>query len=144
MSGGGVSWVLLGVGAVISILMNWLGISPLAFALGMFIPLDLNTPLVVGGLLNHWFMKSSKNEKLANARTNRGILIASGFIAGAALFGVIGAVILFITGSEDSLNLVNWDKIANGETISEIIAFFAFAVLICYFIWESFRAKEND
>jgi hypothetical protein len=110
----------------------------------MFIPLDLNTPLVVGGLLNHWFMKSSKNEKLANARTNRGILIASGFIAGAALFGVIGAVILFITGSEDSLNLVNWDKIANGETISEIIAFFAFAVLICYFIWESFRAKEND
>ncbi len=144
MSGGGVSWVLLGVGAVISILMNWLGISPLAFALGMFIPLDLNTPLVVGGLLNHWFMKSSKNEKLANARTNRGILIASGFIAGAALFGVIGAVILFITGSEDSLNLVNWDKIANGETISEILAFFAFALLICYFIWESFRAKEND
>ena len=106
--------------------MNWLGISPLAFALGMFIPLDLNTPLVVGGLLNHWFMKSSKNEKLANARTNRGILIASGFIAGAALFGVIGAVILFFTEVKIRLNLVNWDKIANGETISEIICILCF------------------
>lgn len=144
MSGSGVSWILLAIGAFISILMNWLKISPLAFALGMFIPLDLNTPLVVGGLLNHWFNKSTKNEKLNNARNNRGILIASGFIAGAALFGVIGAVILFITGDENSMNLVNWDKITNGEHISQILAFVAFAVLVCYFIWESFRAKETD
>ena len=144
MSGHGVSWMLLTVGAFISILMNWLGISPLAFALGMFIPLDLNTPLVVGGLLNHWFNKSSKNEKLVNARNQRGILIASGFIAGAALFGVIGAVILFITGKEDSMNLVDWSKISNGDNISQILAFVAFAGLICYFIWESFRAKEED
>ena len=144
MSGHGVSWMLLTVGAFISILMNWLGISPLAFALGMFIPLDLNTPLVVGGLLNHWFNKSSKNEKLVNARNQRGILIASGFIAGAALFGVIGAVILFITGKEDSMNLVDWSKISNGDNISQILAFVAFTGLICYFIWESFRAKEED
>jgi len=144
MSGHGVSWILLTVGAFISILMNWLGISPLAFALGMFIPLDLNTPLVIGGLLNHWFNKSSKNEKLVNARNQRGILIASGFIAGAALFGVIGAVVLFITGKEDSMNLINWDKISNGDNISQILAFVAFAALIGYFIWESFRAKEED
>ena len=144
MSGHGVSWMLLTVGAFISILMNWLGISPLAFALGMFIPLDLNTPLVVGGLLNHWFNKSSKNEKLVNARNQRGILIASGFIAGAALFGVIGAVILFITGKEDSMNLVDWSKISNGDNISQILAFVAFAGLIAYFVWESFRAKEED
>jgi putative OPT family oligopeptide transporter len=144
MSGSGVSWILLTIGAFISILMNWLGVSPLAFALGMFIPLQLNTPLVVGGLLNHWFNKSTKNEKLNNARNNRGILISSGFIAGAALFGVFGAVILFITGDENSMNLVNWSKITNGETIAEILAFVAFAGLIAYFIWESFRAKEED
>ncbi|MFH0864690.1 MAG: oligopeptide transporter, OPT family, partial [Bacteroidota bacterium] len=142
MSGSGVSWILLAIGAFISILVNWLKISPLAFALGMFIPLDLNTPLVVGGLLNHWFNKSSKNKKLVNARNQRGILISSGFIAGAALFGVIGAIILFITGKEDSMNLIDWSKISNGETISQILAFVAFAILICYFIWESFRAKE--
>ena len=144
MSGKGVSWVLLGIGAIISILMNWLKISPLAFALGMFIPLQLNTPLVIGGLLNHWFNKSSKNEKLVSARNQRGILISSGFIAGAALFGVIGAIILFITGKEDSMNLINWAKIANGDNISQILAFVAFALLIGYFIWESFRAKPEE
>ena len=78
MSGSGVSWMLLGIGAVISILINWLNISPLAFALGMFIPLPLNTPLVVGGLLNHWINKRSKDKELNNARHQRAILIASG------------------------------------------------------------------
>lgn len=143
MAGSGVSWTLLAVGAVISILLNWLKISPLAFALGMFIPLQLNTPLVVGGLLNHYFNKN-KNEKLARARHNRGILISSGFIAGAALFGVIGAIILFFTGREDSMYLVNWEGMANGTAISEILAFVAFALLIVYFVWESFKAKETD
>lgn len=143
MAGSGAPWMLLAIGAVISILLNWLNVSPLAFALGMFIPLQLNTPLVVGGLLSYWFNKN-KNEKLARARNNRGILISSGFIAGAALFGVIGAVILFFTGSEETLILVHWDKIANGTAISEILAFVAFAGLIGYFIWESFKAKETD
>ncbi|HNT28211.1 MAG TPA: oligopeptide transporter, OPT family, partial [bacterium] len=143
MSGTGAPWMLLAIGAVISILMNWLKISPLAFALGMFIPLSLNTPLVVGGLLNHYFNKNA-DEKLAKARNDRGILIASGFIAGAALFGVIGAVILFITGSEESLMLVNWGEYVHGAVISETLAFVAFACLIGYFIWESFKAKAED
>jgi len=138
MNGGGAPWILLSLGAVISILLNWLKISPLAFALGMFIPLDLNTPLVVGGLLNHWFTKSTKNEKLNIARTNRGILIASGFIAGAALFGVVGAFLLFFNVNLDS-HL--WAEGARG---AQIVALVAFLVLIAYFIWESFRAKEND
>ena len=138
MSGSGVSWVLLSLGAVISILLNWLKISPLAFALGMFIPLDLNTPLVVGGLLNHWFNKSTKNEKLNTARSNRGILIASGFIAGAALFGVVGAFLLFF---KVNLDTHLWPEDARG---AQIVAFFAFIALIAYFIWESFKAKEND
>lgn len=142
MAGEGVSWVLLSVGAVISVLVNWLKISPLAFALGMFIPLPLNTPLIVGGLLNYFFSKNP-DEKVAKARTDRGILIASGFIAGAALFGVIGAVILFFTGSEESLILIHWDKIAHGQVISEALAFLAFAGLIAYFVWESFKAKPE-
>jgi len=142
MSGSGVSWVLLGIGAVISILINWLNISPLAFALGMFIPLPLNTPLVVGGLLNHWFSKSTKNEKLNNARVQRGILISSGFIAGAALFGVIGAFIIFFTGNGEVMNLNVWlDPNGRGAQIAALVAFLA---LIAYFVWESFKAKEED
>lgn len=142
MSGHGVSWVLLGTGAIISILVNWLKISPLAFALGMFIPLDLNTPLVVGGLLNNWFSKSTKNEKLNNSRVQRGILIASGFIAGAALFGVLGAFIIFFTGDGEAMNLKVWgDSSSVGAQITALVAFIG---LIAYFIWESFRAKEND
>lgn len=138
MSGTGVSWLLLGVGAVISVLINWLKISPLAFALGMFIPLDLNTPLVVGGLLNNWFSKRSKNDKLNNARVNRGILIASGFIAGAALFGVLGAFLLFF---DVKLDTHLWAEEARG---AQVVAILAFLALIGYFVWESFRAKEED
>jgi len=142
MSGTGVSWILLGVGAMISVLINWLKISPLAFALGMFIPLPLNTPLVVGGLLNHWFTNSSKNKKLSNARVQRGILISSGFIAGAALFGVLGAFIIFFTGDGEVLNLNVWkDPHGIGAQIAAIVAFFG---LLAYFVWESFRAKEED
>ena len=142
MNGGGAPWMLLGIGAVISILMNWLKVSPLAFALGMFIPLPLNTPLVVGGLLNHWFTKSSKNEKLANARIQRGILISSGFIAGAAIFGVIGAFIIFFTNNPDAVNFKVW---ANDTGVgAQVTALIAFVGLLAYFVWESFRAKEND
>jgi putative OPT family oligopeptide transporter len=142
MSGSGVSWVLLGIGAVISILINWLNISPLAFALGMFIPLPLNTPLIVGGLLNHWFSKSTKNEKLNNARVQRGILISSGFIAGAALFGVVGAFIIFFTGNSEAVNLNVWQD-PNGKG-AQITAMVAFVALLAYFVWESFKAKEED
>ena len=149
MSGTGVSWVLLGIGAVISILMNWLKISPLAFALGMFIPLSLNTPLIVGGLLNHWFTKSTKDEKLNNARIQRGTLISSGFIAGAALFGVIGAFLLFFNvdlnfhlfQAQDANG--NWEFIA-GNIWPEVLAIITFICLIGYFVWESFRAKVED
>lgn len=142
MSGQGAQWMLLGIGAVLAILVNWLGISPLAFALGMFIPLQLNTPLIVGGLLNHWINKSSKSEKLNNARHQRAILVSSGFIAGAALFGVIGALIIFITGRGDVLDFKIWaDPTGTG---AQVTAIFAFLALIGFFIWQAFKAKEND
>ncbi|MCE5177710.1 MAG: oligopeptide transporter, OPT family [Porphyromonadaceae bacterium] len=142
MAGSGVSWMLLGIGAVIAILVNWLGVSPLAFALGMFIPLQLNTPLVVGGLLNHWINKSKKDPKLTNARHQRAILISSGFIAGAALFGVVGALIIFLTGNSNALNSNLWtDPYGTG---AQIAALFAFLGLLAYFIWETRRAKRDD
>jgi uncharacterized membrane protein YoaK (UPF0700 family) len=101
----------------------------------------LNTPLVVGGLLNHWFSKSSKSEKLNNARVQRGILISSGFIAGAALFGVIGAFVIFFTGNGEFLNLNVWkNPEGNG---AQLTALFAFIALITYFIWDSMRAKPE-
>ena len=142
MAGSGVSWMLLGIGAVIAILVNWLGVSPLAFALGMFIPLQLNTPLVVGGLLNHWINKSKKDPKLTNARHQRAILVSSGFIAGAALFGVVGALIIFLTGNSNALNSNLWtDPYGTG---AQIAALFAFLGLLAYFIWETRRAKRDD
>ncbi|RNC67052.1 OPT family oligopeptide transporter [Proteiniphilum sp. X52] len=142
MAGSGVSWMLLGIGAVIAILVNWLGVSPLAFALGMFIPLQLNTPLVVGGLLNHWINKKGADKQLTNARHQRAILISSGFIAGAALFGVLGALIIFITGDGNALNFNLWSDPQG--TGAQIVALFAFLGLIAYFIWETRRAKRED
>ena len=142
MSGSSAQWILLGVGAIIAILMNWLNVPPLAFALGMFIPLQLNTPLIVGGLLNHWISKSSKDKELNNARHQRGILVSSGFIAGAALFGVIGALIIFFTGKTDVLNVHLWSD--PDGTGAQIVAFFAFIALIAYFVWESKRARKED
>ncbi len=143
MAGSGVSWTLLGIGAVIAILVNWLKVSPLAFALGMFIPLPLNTPpLIVGGLLNHWVNKSTKDKELNNSRHQRAILISSGFIAGAALFGVLGALIIFLTGKSDVLNIGLW---ANpGGTGAQIVALFAFTGLVTYFVWETKRAKKKE
>lgn len=142
MAGSGVSWMLLGIGAVISILVNWLGVSPLAFALGMFIPLQLNTPLIVGGLLNHWINKKGTDPQLTNARHQRAILISSGFIAGAALFGVLGALIIFLTGDGDALNFKLWNDPSG--TGAQIVALFVFIGLIAYFIWETKRAKRDD
>lgn len=142
MAGSGVSWILLGIGAVIAILVNWLGVSPLAFALGMFIPLQLNTPLIVGGLLNHWINKKGADKQLTNARHQRAILISSGFIAGAALFGVLGALIIFLTGDGEALNSNLWSN-PHG-TGAQIVALIAFIGLVGYFVWEARRAKRED
>ncbi len=138
LKGAQIHWMLYIVGALISLLVYLLGISPLAFALGMFIPLDLNTPLVIGGLLNHFISKSSKNEKLATARTQRGTLISSGFIAGAALFGVFGALLLFF-GVKTDMGI--WSE---GSYGGEWVALIAFIIMISYFVWDSMRAKEDS
>ena len=145
--GSSVPWMLFGLGAIISLLINWLGLPSLAFALGMFIPLQLNTPLIVGGLLHKYVSSSSKDESVNKIREQRGTLISSGFIAGAALFGVVGALLLFFKVDLNFLHLnqtqINgsWEWTPNNP-YPEILSLIAFAAIIIYFIWDSKRVKK--
>ena len=96
MSGVGAPWLLYGVGALIALVLTWCGVPALAFALGMFIPLELNTPLLVGGLINWYVTTRSQDAAVNKARGERGTLLASGFIAGGALMGVVSALLRFV------------------------------------------------
>ncbi len=134
-------WILYLVGAFISLLLIMIGISPLAFALGMYLPQELNTPLVLGGLLAWFVTTRSKNEKLNNARFSRGTLIASGFIAGGSLFGVLNALLRFFKKDwGDTVFMTHWAESTNGE----IMGLVAFILLISYALWDTMRAKETD
>ncbi len=135
MMGQGAPWLLYGVGALLALLLNVLGVPVLAFALGMFIPLSLNTPLVVGGLIS-WFVASrSKNAEVNTARQEKGTLIASGLIAGGALMGVVSAALKF---AEIDLYQTAWAD-SDGAAICGIAAY---ALLIAYFIWSSMKAEK--
>ncbi|MFP4527269.1 MAG: OPT family oligopeptide transporter [Candidatus Kapaibacterium sp.] len=138
MSEAEINWMLYIVGAVIALLLNFIGISPLAFALGMYLPLHLNTPLLVGGLLSHFIKKSSKDEKLVQARNQKGTLIASGFIAGAAIFGVIGALLKFFNFD---LDINPWSEGSHGP---EILAMIMFAAIIIFFARFAMSAKPEE
>lgn len=103
MMGGDTPWMLYAVGAVLALLLNWLGVPALAFCLGMFIPLHLNVPMLVGGAVSYFVKRSSKDPEESRARNDRGTLIASGFIAGGALFGVFAAISIML-GMEQPSN----------------------------------------
>lgn len=135
MSGQGAPWLLYGIGAAIALLLTFLKVPALAFALGMFIPLELNTPLVVGGLIS-WFVSTrSKDSELNKARQERGTLLASGFIAGGALMGVISAAMKF--GGFEYTTPV-------GDTLAQIIGLVVYIALIGYLVWDSMRAKKEE
>ncbi len=142
MSNAETPWVLYVVGAVIALLLVVLKVPPLAFALGMYIPQELNTPLLIGGIIA-WFVSTrSKNEKLNTARLHRGTLIASGFIAGGALLGVLNAFLKFIdqqwTFGYSGWYNSRWAESTNGE-ITGLVMF----LLLCgYALWDSMRGKE--
>jgi putative OPT family oligopeptide transporter len=136
MSNAPVPWLLYLVGAVIAVLCAVFKISPLAFALGMYIPQELNTPLLVGGLIAWWVSSRSKDEKLNSARLSRGTLIASGFLAGGSLFGVIGALLRF--GGVDMLN-VEWSEALGAHVVGYVM----FVLLLVYMIWDTMRAKPE-
>ena len=135
MSGVGAPWLLYGIGALIAIILNWFKVPALAFALGMFIPLELNIPLLVGGAVN-WFVTTRSNDKKLNEeRGEKGTLIASGFIAGGALMGVVSALLRFI-----GFNPINETWLAN--PLSEALSLAAYLLLITYFIIATRPAKQ--
>lgn len=127
MNGVGAPWLLYGVGALLAIVLTFFKIPALAFALGMFIPLELNVPLVVGGAINWYVTTRSKDESINTARGEKGTLLASGFIAGGALMGVVSAAMRF-----GGINLVQEQWLQN--TWSEVLALGAYTLLILYFI----------
>lgn len=132
MMGGETPWTLYMVGAILACLLNWLGVPALAFCLGMFIPLSLNTPMLVGGAIAYYVSHSSNDAKLNDARRDRGTLLASGLIAGGALFGVFAAITRFAGFEYDN-------PLSFGMT--QILGCVAYLLLIIYLIADSKRAK---
>ncbi len=130
-------WLLYIAGALMALVLTMLDVPALAFALGMYIPLELNTPLLVGGLIAHFVSTRSKDEKLNTARRERGTLIASGFIAGGALMGVVSAMLRYF-----GFDWVNSEWQSSHS--AELIALIAFAILCSYIIWDSMRAKVEE
>lgn len=130
-------WTLYIVGAILALVLTMIKVPALAFALGMYIPLELNTPLLVGGLIAHYVSTRSKDEKINNARRERGTLIASGFIAGGALMGVVSA---FLRWKD-----YNWVNVEWAESNSaELFAIIMFSIICLYMIWDSLRGKPED
>lgn len=136
MNGGSAPWLLYGIGCLIAIVLTACNVSALAFALGMFIPLELNLPLLVGGLVS-WYVKNRTNdEKLRSAYNERGTLIASGFIAGGALMGVVSAALRF-----GGINLVLDSWLAN--PMSELVSLVAYVALVAVFVKMSVVKPKN-
>ena len=134
MNGVAAPWLLYGIGAVLAIVLTFLKIPALAFALGMFIPLELNIPLVVGGAINWYVTTRSKDASVNTARGEKGTLLASGFIAGGALMGVVSAGLRW-----GGVNLVNDAWTAN--PMSQVVALAAYLILIVYFVKASLRTR---
>ena len=134
MSGNGAPWLLYGIGALIALVLNAFGVSALAFALGMFIPLELNLPLLVGGAINWFVTTRSKDQAVNTARGERGTLLASGFIAGGALMGVLSAALKW---QNVSFDYTEWWQ----NPCSELISLGMYCIIIIYMVRASMRAK---
>ena len=134
MNGGSAPWLLYGIGALIAIALTVFKVPALAFCLGMFIPIDLNLPLLVGGAISLYVSTRGKDKALQQARQEKGTLIASGFIAGGALMGVVSAILKF-AGVDWFLH--SWNSVAAGHLASgaEAIAIIPFLALVAYTVW---------
>ncbi|MDR0711052.1 MAG: oligopeptide transporter, OPT family [Prevotellaceae bacterium] len=137
MSGQQVPWMLYAVGATLALILTLIKVPALAFALGMFIPLELNTPLLVGGLVSWYVNNKSKNAAINYARNERGTLIASGFIAGGALFGVLSALLKYL-----GFSYVNtaWTTSHQAETLGLAV----YVALAAYFMWSCVRGSGRS
>ena len=136
MSGSGAPWALYAIGAVLAIILNFCKIPALAFALGMFIPLELNTPLLIGGAISWYVGSRSKDQALNSVRLEKGTLLASGFIAGGALMGVVSAAMRFA-----GINLVDIKWMESNS--AGVLAIVMYILLIAYLAISSLKAKEE-
>ena len=134
MNGGNAPWILYGIGAVLAIVLNFLGVPALAFCLGMFIPIDLNLPLLVGGGISWYVSTRTKDKEVNAARFDKGTLIASGFIAGGALMGVVSAIFKFAK--------IDWWMGSWNEAYGEAIAIIPFLAIIIYMVRASMKVEK--
>lgn len=135
MNGGGAPWILYGIGALIAIALTMCKIPALAFALGMFIPIDLNLPLLVGGAIS-WFVSTRSNDEKVNAaRQEKGTLIASGFIAGGALMGVVSAILKF---ANVDMYMTGWH-----DAYGEAIAILPYIAIIAFITGTAMKVKTD-
>ena len=135
MNGVGAPWLLYGIGALLALVLTFCKVPALAFALGMFIPLELNLPLLVGGAINWYVTSRSKDSSINNARQEKGTLLASGFIAGGALMGVVSAVMRYC-----DINFINEGWLAN--PMSQMVSLIVYILLIVYMIKASMKIKS--
>ena len=134
MNGGSAPWLLYGIGAVIALVLTFFKIPALPFALGMFIPIALNMPMLIGGAVS-WFVGSrSKDKELNAARTEKGTLIASGFIAGGALMGVVSAILRF----------AEVDMYMKPSPWTEPVAIIPYTAIIIYMVYAALKAKKEE
>ena len=134
MSGAGAPWILYGIGALLAVILTIFKVPALAFALGMFIPMELNAPLLVGGFISWYVSTRSKDAKLNNARQEKGTLIASGFIAGGALMGVVSAAMKF---AGVDVYQTAWAQSNGGQWLALVM----YVLLCLYFIYDCKKAK---
>lgn len=141
----GAPWLLYGIGAVFAVTSEMCGVSGLAFALGMYLPMELNSPLVLGAAVAWFIKRSSKDEALVKARHEKGTLIASGFIAGGALIGVFSALLRFIEDSTGRVIVPDMTKIAGVgtwlETWGNWVGLVVFALLAAGLYWDARRER---
>lgn len=135
MEGGGAPWLMYGLGALIAILLTVFKVPALAFCLGMFIPIDLNLPLLVGGAISWYVSTRSKDKEVNAARQEKGTLIASGFIAGGALMGVVSAIMKFAD--------VDWFLTSWNATYGEAIAIVPYLAIIAYMTVSSMKVEKK-
>ena len=139
MGSGQIPWMMYGIGAIMAILFEMMGIPTLAVGLGMYLPMNLNMSVLVGGLLNYFVSNVSKNKNVNKKRSDKGTLIASGFIAGGAVMGVFGAILMYIqqsTGTQILPDLGMYGSTGN------ILAIGMLAALCLFWVWDSLRVKN--
>jgi putative OPT family oligopeptide transporter len=155
-----ITWLLYGIGAVIVLICEMLSIPSMIFALGMYLPLELNSPALVGGFISHWVLRSSKDKEIVKQRWERGTLIASGFIAGGALLGVVGVVlrnfhlerfisagIPYLRTFSPATKTFEWSPSTPHAwflNYGQIISLVLFAALCVYMYWDSCRAARDE